>query len=239
MKLLRQSSGKNFFYTTKDQLKINDKDKIDYLKNTTYENKEGKFIIKNTEDILVLVNKERNLPSDYIPKDLVVPNVQFSFKEDIPKRYLRKEAAIALEKLFKKAEKDDIVLYAVSGYRSYIRQKSLFYYEANKIGEEKAILLVAFPGQSEHQTGLAMDVSSQSINFKLRESFEDTLEGKWLKDNAHKSGFIIRYKKDTTDITGYSYEPWHIRYVGKDVAAEIYEKDIVLEEFLGAIGDDN
>ena len=210
-----------------------DKDKIDYLKNTTYENKEGKFIIKNTEDILVLVNKERNLPSDYIPKDLVVPNVQFSFKEDIPKRYLRKEAAIALEKLFKKAEKDDIVLYAVSGYRSYIRQKSLFYYEANKIGEEKAILLVAFPGQSEHQTGLAMDVSSKSANYLLEENFGQTVEGRWLKENAHKFGFIIRYPKEKVDITGYNYEPWHIRYVGKEVANELNEKLITLEEYFG------
>lgn len=209
------------------------KNKVDYLKDTTYEDQEGKLIVKNTNDILVLANKKRNLPSDYIPEDLVIPNVNFSFKEDIPKRYLKKEAAHALENLFEDGKKNNIILYAVSGYRSYNRQKNLFDNKSNKIGPEEANLLVAFPGQSEHQTGLAMDVSSESANFALEEYFEDTEEGKWLKDNAHKSGFIIRYKKDTTDITGYSYEPWHIRYVGKDVAREIYKEDITLEEFLG------
>ena len=96
-------------------------------------------------------------------------------------------------------------------------------------------MLVAYPGQSEHQTGLAMDVSSQSVGFTLEEDFGQAKEGIWLKDNAHKFGFIIRYGKDNTHITGYSYEPWHIRYVGKDVANEIYEKNITLEEFLGDV----
>ena len=209
--------------------------KVDYLKDTTYENEEGKLIIKNTEDILVLANKKRNLPSNYIPKDLIIPNVKFPFKEDHPKKYLRKKAAEALENLFQKAEKDDIILYAISGYRSYNRQKTLFDNKSNKVGPEKANLVVAFPGQSEHQTGLAMDVSSQSANFTLEEDFEDTAEGKWLKDNAHKAGFIIRYKKDSEDITGYNYEPWHIRYVGKDIAKEIYNQDLTLEEFLGDV----
>ena len=209
----------------------------DALEDTTYENEDEKLIVKNVDDILVLVNKKRNLPSDYIPQDLTIPNVRFPFTEDNPKKNLRKEAAEALEKLFDQAEKDDIILYAVSGYRSYNRQKTLFDNQSNKVGPEAANLVVAYPGQSEHQTGLAMDVSSQSANFSLEEYFEDTLEGKWLKDNAHRAGFIIRFKKGATDITGYSYEPWHIRYVGEDVAKEIYERDIVLEEYLGDIED--
>lgn len=208
-------------------------DKINYLQDTTYENEEGKIIIKNVDDILVLVNKERTLPSDYIPKDLVAPKVKFSFKEDIPKKLLRKEAAEALEILFKEAKKDDIVLYAVSGYRSYDRQKSLFDYECSQVGVEKASLKIAIPGQSEHQTGLAMDISCPNTDLVLKEDFENTLEGKWLKDNAYKFGFIIRYKKEDAKITGYRHEPWHIRYVGQDVAKEIYEKEITLEEFLG------
>lgn len=212
-------------------------EEIDNLKDTTYENEDEKLIVKNVDDILVLVNKKRNLPSDYIPKDLTIPNVRFPFTEDNPKKNLRKEAADALEKLFEEAEKDDIILYAVSGYRSYNRQKTLFDNKSNQVGPEAANLVVAYPGQSEHQTGLAMDVSSESANFSLEEYFEDTPEGKWLKDNAHRAGFIIRFKKDATDITGYSYEPWHIRYVGEDVAREIYERDIVLEEYLGDIGD--
>lgn len=207
--------------------------KEELLENTVYLNDEGKKIINNPNDILVLVNKERNLSSDYKPDDLVVPNVRFSFEGNDQKKYLRKEAAKALEDLFKEGEKEDIALYAVSGYRSYSRQELLFNNKANKVGAEAANKLVARPGQSEHHTGLAMDVSSKSANFSLAERFGETAEGIWLKENAHKFGFIIRYPKEKTDITGYSYEPWHIRYVGKEIAEEIYEKDITLEEYFG------
>jgi LAS superfamily LD-carboxypeptidase LdcB len=210
-------------------------EEIDYLVDTTYTDESGKLIIKNVDDILVLANKKRNLPSDYKPEDLVVPNVRFSFKEKLEKRYLRAEAAKALEELFKEAEKEEIILYAVSGYRSYNTQKGLFDRKVGKVGYEEANKLVAVPGQSEHQTGLAMDVSSKSANFSLEEIFGQTVEGKWLKNNAHRFGFIIRFQKEHVDITGYSFEPWHIRYVGEDVAPDIYEKNITLEEFLGDI----
>lgn len=216
-----------------------EEEEVDYLKDTTFENEDGRLIVTNPDHVLVLVNKDRSLPSDYIPEDLVIPNVRFPFEEDIPKRYLRKEAAEALEDLFEIADKEDIYLFGISGYRSYNRQKTLFDNKANQVGVEKANLIVAYPGQSEHQTGLTIDVSSQSAQFKLVESFEDTPEGQWLKDNAHRAGFIIRYGKDTKDITGYSYEPWHIRYVGKDIAKEIFEKDITLEEFLGGIANND
>lgn len=212
-----------------------EEEKIDYLSGTTYEDEEGKLIVKNTDDILVLVNKRRNLPPDYKPEDLVIPNVRFSFKEKLEKRYLREEAALALEELFAEAEKEGLILYAVSGYRSYNTQKILFENKVNRVGFEAANLLVAYPGQSEHQTGLAMDVSCQRVGFTLEEDFGQTEEGIWLKDNAHRFGFIIRYDKDTTHITGYNYEPWHIRYVGKDAAKVIYEKNITLEEFLGDV----
>ncbi len=207
-------------------------EKIDLLKDTTYETEDGKIIVKNTEDMLVLVNKRRNLPSDYKPKDLVVPKVSFSFKEDLEKRYLREEAALGLEELFEEAEKNNHILYAVSGYRSYNTQKGVFDRKEKSVGFEKANQLVAFPGQSEHQTGLAMDISSKSANLSLEEVFGQVPEGIWVKENAHKFGFIIRYPKEATEITGYSYEPWHIRYVGKEVATEIYEKNVTLEEFL-------
>lgn len=208
-------------------------DMVDYLADTTYEDEDGKLILKNTGDILVLVNKRRNLPSDYRPEDLVIPDVKFSFDDIIDKRHLRKEAATALEKMFYDAEKENIILYAVSGFRSYSTQSYLFGNKVSKVGEEEANLLVARPGQSEHQTGLAMDISSKSANFSLIEDFGQTIEGQWVNENAHRFGFIIRYKRDTTDITGYSFEPWHIRYVGIDVATEIYERNITLEEYLG------
>lgn len=208
---------------------------IDYLENTSYITEYGQVIIINSDDNLVLVNKKRNLPFNYKPTDLVIPKVKFSFSGNLEKRYLRQEAATALEELFLGAQKENIILYAVSGYRSYSTQKVLFDNKSRYVGAEKANSLVARPGQSEHQTGLAMDVSARSINFVLEEYFKDTAEGKWLKINAHKYGFIIRYQEDTTGITGYSYEPWHVRYVGKEIAAQIYEANITLEEFLGDI----
>lgn len=204
----------------------------DLLAGTTY-TVDGKTMVKNTDYILVLVNKNRNLPADYKPNDLVIPNVRFSFEENIEKKYMRKEAAQALEELFNEAEKSGIYLYAVSGFRSYERQKYLFDYRAARDGFEEANKLTAYPGQSEHQTGLAMDISCESLGFDLRQEFEQTAEGKWLKENAHKYGFIIRYPKGAEDITGYSYEPWHVRYVGKETADKIYERGITLEEYLG------
>jgi len=95
----------------------------------------------------------------------------------------------------------------------------------------KAAKYVALPGQSEHQTGLAMDVTSESANWGLSNNFGETNEGKWLKDNCYKYGFILRYPEGKEDITGYNYEPWHIRYVGKKVSTYIYTNNITLEEF--------
>lgn len=204
----------------------------DLLKGTTYINNEGKTIIKDPNDILVLVNKERYLPEDYIPSDLVIPDIKFSFEEDIPKKYLRKEAAKHLEDLFEDAKDDGINLFGVSGYRSYSRQESIFNNKVESSSLEEAKKLVANPGQSEHQTGLAIDVSSHEMNFLLEEKFEDTDEGQWIKENSHKYGFIIRYPKDKIHITKYSYEPWHIRFVGIDAATEMYNNDLTLEEFL-------
>lgn len=190
-----------------------------------------KKLIEDTDDILIVVNKKRYLPSDYKPSDLVVPNVKFSFNGEYEKKYMRHEAANALEELFDQAKEEGIYLYAVSGYRSYNTQERLFNNYSSKHGEEEANKFSARPGESEHQTGLAMDVSSQSAGFGLNEEFGNTVEGKWVRDNAHKFGFIIRYLKEKTDITGYTYEPWHIRYVGKDIAEKIYNEGITLEEY--------
>lgn len=187
---------------------------------------------KEENDILILVNKKHPLSSDYAPEDLVVPDVSFSFKGYHSKKQMRKEAATALEKLFAGANDEGIKLYAVSGYRPYERQKNIFNNKARKVGEEEANKVVAYPGQSEHQTGLAIDVSSPSVKNGLVESFGDTKEGIWLKENSYKYGFIIRYPKEKEHITGYSYEPWHIRYIGKEAAEYIFENDITLEEYI-------
>jgi D-alanyl-D-alanine carboxypeptidase len=121
----------------------------------------GIKVIVNPENILALVNKEQSLPSNYKPSDLVIPNVPFTFAEtNVEKRYMRAEAAKALEEMFTKAKEEQIFLYAVSGYRSYERQKALFDAEVNRVGKDKAVMAVAIPGRSEHQTGLAVDITS-------------------------------------------------------------------------------
>lgn len=192
----------------------------------------NKKFVENPDDYLVLVNKENNLLSTYKPKDLVIPNVPFSFQGEDEKKYLRKEAALALEELITKAQEDGYMIHAVSGYRSFERQKAIFLGNVKKNGFKKANTYSALPGQSEHQTGLAMDVSSASVNYRLVDNFAETPEGLWLNENAHLYGFIIRYSRSKVDITGYQYEPWHIRYVGVDTATRIKMDNLTLEEYL-------
>ncbi len=183
------------------------------------------------DSVTVLVNRQYRMSADYIPADLVVPNVRFSFYGTYEKSYVRQVTADALEKLFAAAERDDVILKAVSGYRSYARQKEIYDRNVRSRGKSATDLVSAKPGSSEHQTGLTLDVSSESVGCALEESFGDTSDGKWLAKNCHKYGFIIRYPKDKTKITGYSYEPWHIRYVGRKLATYLYKKNMTLEEY--------
>lgn len=205
------------------------------FENTTLINENGKQIVTNVDSLLVLVNKNRNMPADYIPENMVIPNVNFSFEGDSPKKYLREEAASALEELFQAAKNEELDLLATSGYRSYQTQKNIFEHKAGAMGEKAANMLSAYPGQSEHQTGLAMDVTCSQASFSLSESFGELKEGLWVKENAHKYGFIIRYPKGKEDITGYSYEPWHLRFVGKEPANYIYSNDLTLEEYFAQL----
>ncbi|PEM24710.1 M15 family metallopeptidase [Bacillus wiedmannii] len=195
------------------------------------QNGTSKNIASSFASVQAVVNKEYGLPEDYKPEDLVVPNVPFSFSGTLEKSYLRKEAAEALERLFDLAKKEGIQLNAVSGFRSYDYQKNLYANNVKTKGQEHTDRFSAKPGHSEHQTGLTMDVSSKSANNELELTFANTKEGKWLKENAHRAGFIIRYPKGKESITGYAYEPWHIRYVG-DIAESIYKKKLTLEEFM-------
>ncbi|KHD86047.1 D-Ala-D-Ala carboxypeptidase VanY [Heyndrickxia ginsengihumi] len=192
----------------------------------------GQKIIQNPSNILALVNKSYSI-GDYVPNDLVRPKVNFSFgDQNIEKSHLRKVAADAVEKMFAAAKKDGIILYVASGYRSYDRQKVLFDAEVQHDGSKaKAAQAVAIPGESEHQTGLALDITSQTENFLLTEKMGDDPEGIWLAKNAHKFGFILRYPKGKENITKYEYEPWHFRYVGKEAATVIYKHNWTLEEY--------
>ncbi|SFS71990.1 M15 family metallopeptidase [Paenibacillus sp. 453mf] len=190
-----------------------------------------KNVVTNPDAITVIVNKERSLPDGYEPTDLVEPDVPFSFDEPHEKRHLRQEAADALEELFAAAEEDNIELRAVSGYRSYDRQVAVFNSSVERNGEEYALRVSAQPGKSEHQTGLSIDVSSPSVGNVLEEILGDTKEGKWLSEHAPEFGFIIRYLEGREETTGYVYEPWHIRYVGKELAPDIAASGLTLEEY--------
>ncbi|WHX25268.1 D-alanyl-D-alanine carboxypeptidase family protein [Virgibacillus halodenitrificans] len=192
----------------------------------------GATVLQNPYDQLALVNKQHALPADYIPKDLVTPKVRFPFTEDLPKKQMRQVAATALEKMFAAADKAGLDLFAQSGYRSYERQDAIFASNVNEHGEEAANKFSARPGESEHQTGLTMDVTSPDINYGLTIEFGKTDEGKWIKKHAAEYGFIIRYPKGKENITKYQYEPWHLRFVGKEAAKEIMTKGITLEEYV-------
>ena len=188
---------------------------------------------KDISAMTVLVNKQNHLPEGYVPPDLVEVQIPFTFADKSEKRMLREEAALHLQELFAAAKENGVILYGVSGYRSYQTQKWIFAYNIGRFGsEEEANQISARPGESEHQSGLAMDVSSQSVNYGLFESFGDTKEYEWLKDNAHLYGYIIRYPQGKEHITEYTYEPWHLRYVGVELAKELYENDFSYEEYL-------
>lgn len=180
-----------------------------------------------------LVSRDYLLPANYVPKDLVEPKARFSSEAHDDKRKMRKMAAKALEKMFHAAEKKNVILCGVSGYRSYERQKSIYNRNVALHGKKATDALSAKPGSSEHQTGLTIDVSASSVSYLLTQRFADTKEGKWLAKNAHKYGYIVRYPKGKAKITGYSFEPWHIRFVGVTVATYLYKNKLTLEEYYG------
>ena len=195
---------------------------------------DGAYIIANPESYTCIVNRKYNLAPDYEPADLVKVTVPFAQRSEEVK-YMRKDANDALTEMFQ-AAKDEAgyVLYGASGYRSYNIQKSLFSGNVQRKGSiAEANKVSALPGQSEHQLGLAMDITSESMNFSLTDDFYNTPEGKWVTENCYRFGFIIRYPADKTEITGYMYEPWHCRYVGTELAKELYETGLTLEEYYG------
>lgn len=174
----------------------------------------------------LLVNKSNPLSPKYVPKNLTEPAIPFSAPYKDEKRLLNKTAAREVQRLFTQAALDHISLVGISGYRSFHRQKEL-YEDALK----RKSCAVAPPGTSEHQTGLALDVSCPRINLKLEESFAETPEGIWLSRHAPLYGFIIRYPKKKENITGYPWEPWHIRYVGEPLALYLSMTGLTLDEY--------
>ncbi|MCQ2506167.1 MAG: D-alanyl-D-alanine carboxypeptidase family protein [Lachnospiraceae bacterium] len=192
---------------------------------------------ENTVDFLV--NRSNRLPSDYEPADLVKVNIPFkTASESSDKRKLRREPAMALEKMYQDALKENIEIWGVSGYRSFDRQYTLYTNYIFKNGIEHTNYYSAVPGTSEHQTGLAMDIACKEVGYTLDDKFADTETGIWVSENCWKYGFIIRYTKAKENITGYMYEPWHIRYVGIPLAYYLTVNGLTLEEYYDAYDDE-
>ena len=183
---------------------------------------------KNLNTQKILVNKYYYLEKDYIPENL----------ETISNRYalsnmkMVKEAKVAFEEMASNAKKENLNIIAMSCYRSYEYQINLYNKYVKVDGREKADTYSGRPGHSEHQTGLAVDVYNGKENYT---NFEKTKEFEWMKKHAYEYGFILRFPKDKETETGYVYESWHYRYVGKEIATYIKEHNISFEEYYATI----
>ncbi len=190
-----------------------DKDYYTNTIKTPYQNKD-----------YILVNKYIYMDSSYIPENLV--NLDQSYSRSGMK--LVKSAKNALEKMINTAREDGYTIRVMSSYRSYNYQLDLYNRYKNADGEEKADTYSARPGFSEHQTGLCIDVDDAEVNYT---DFEKSTSFTWMQENAYKYGFILRYPEDKTNITGYTYESWHYRYVGKKIAKYIKKHNITFDEY--------
>ena len=181
---------------------------------------------------LALVNRCYRVSSEFKPDDLSVVNVESVNLNWGPHHWLRESAARGAEALFAAAAEEGLILLASSAHRTHDNQT--FYFEDNvrRNGLETAMRVSAVPGHSEHQLGLALDVTTHALNGGLTQAFTETPEGNWVNQNAHRFGFIISYPQGREEDTGFIYEPWHIRYVGVEVATVIFNHGLILEEYL-------
>ena len=183
---------------------------------------------------LALVNQNIRLSSDFSPNDLTVVNVLGDSQH-----LLRVTAAYAIEDLFHAAlEEGGYFLLIVSAYRSYATQVATHDQFIEEWGVVEARRISAQAGHSEHQLGLAVDISTLALGGQLSEAFSDSAEGHWVRENAHRFGFIVRYPQNREADTGFVYEPWHLRYVGVDAATEMFYHGLILEEYLEIINDE-
>lgn len=184
--------------------------------------------------IWVVVNKRHPLnPVDYAPGDLVNPELH-----NVNGQPVRAEAATALSRMLAGARQSAGLQFQLqSGYRSYATQVAVYNQNVAAHGRASADTDTARPGFSEHQTGLVVDLSALPANCSLDACFATTAQGTWLAANAWKYGFLLRYPSDKEQITGYTFEPWHYRYIGTDLSAEMHRRGVeTLEEFFGISG---
>jgi D-alanyl-D-alanine carboxypeptidase len=182
----------------------------------------------------VVANKSRPLqPVDYAPTDLVYPDVP-----NVNGQPMRADVAAAVVAMFAASRSEaGLGLSVQSAYRSYETQVRVYNDDVAANGREYADTDTARPGHSEHQTGLAVDISAVPANCSLDACFGQTAQGRWLAANAWRFGFLLRYPADKVDVTGFTYEPWHFRYIGADLAAELHKTGVTtLEEFFGLPG---
>lgn len=180
-----------------------------------------------TNSFLTLVNKGHYVDSSFIPNDIIaLKNTNITYiKRENEIMQANKTILENYSLLEQAAKKENFNLYVFSAYRSFDKQRYI-YYDINNCNDET----VARPGFSEHQLGLSLDIST--LEYGLTNYLKDSEEYNWLIKNAHKYGFILRYPQGKEEYTGYAYEPWHFRYVGKDVASFIYENNLTLEEYI-------
>jgi D-alanyl-D-alanine carboxypeptidase len=170
--------------------------------------------VPDPTDLLQLTNKHFYLPEDYVPEDLI----------SVGSTKMRKEPGEAAQALIDAAAAEGHTLWSQSGYRSFDLQTQLYNGYSARDGSEAADTYSARPGHSEHQAGLATDLNT------ITDAFGDTPEGKWVAEHCWEYGFIIRYTRENTDITLYKYEPWHIRYIGKEAAQTMHDEGIATFE---------
>lgn len=182
-------------------------------------------------DIMILVNKENPVDETFVPQDLVKLE-SVATNRSAEWQVMTREAADAFNKLAADAKALGYEILATTAYRSYNFQSYLYNSYVQRDGQAAADTYSARPGKSEHQTGLATDVTSPSVNYDLTSAFGETAEGIWLAENCYKYGFILRFPAGKEEITGYIYEPWHIRYVGQQEAKKIYASGLAFEEYL-------
>jgi len=187
----------------------------------------------DTNSLLLLANKKVKLPDGYVPSDLVDAGIPCSNGSAT----MKAEAAAALQNMYRDAAANGVSLMISSAYRGESYQQRLYSTYSAEYGQAVADTISSRPGYSDHQTGLAADFVEQGP-YDLQEEFEGTASGQWLAANAHNYGFIMRYPQGKDAVTGYSYEPWHYRYVGVDYATAIYNAGLSFEEYFGVPGGD-
>lgn len=179
---------------------------------------------------LILVNKTTPVDLAYAPTDLVLPPVAYRTDKSQEEVMVRTALVEPLTQLFSDAKTAGSELMIGSAYRSSKLQEKYFNSYTSTHGSAEAELYSARPGTSEHQLGLAVDLTTTDRKCYLVNCFGETQAGKWLATSAHRYGFILRYPNGKTQITGYNYEPWHFRYIGKTIATAIYESGLTYEE---------